>query len=113
VRPVYSALLYSAQGLDYPVTISAPLDYLVVLRSFDAYWGGGGSGGPSIRLVGNTGQTIVEFHVPSGTPTPELFDSRSWSWRGRQVIPAGETYGVEVAGNPCDVTLSGYHLLAS
>lgn len=112
MRQVYSALLYATAGLDHSVTLSAPVGYVTVLRCFDAYWGGGTSGGPSVRLIGNAGQTIVEFHVPPGLTPPDSLDSRSWEWRGRHVIPGGETYTVEVAGPNADVTLSGYHLLA-
>lgn len=113
MRTVYSALLYAVAGLDTEVILSPPSEFLTVLRCFDVYWGGGPSGAPSSRLIGSAGQTIVEFHMPAGSPPAEALDSHVWSWRGRHVIPAGETYAVSVAGPPADVTLSGYHLRAS
>lgn len=106
---VYSSLLAVVQGLASPVEFSAPVDRVVVIRDVDVYWGGGLSAGVSFRLMGSAGQTIWEVHVNPSTPP---YDSQTWQWRGRQVIPPGDTWAISGAGGAFDAAVSGYLLTA-
>ena len=109
MRAVYSELLYATAGLTGEITIAPADGFLRVLRCLDVYWGGGTSGSPSVHMRGSAGQTIVEFHADEQNPT-QAIDSHHWQWTGRQVIPAGETFGFTVDGPPADVSRSGYRL---
>jgi hypothetical protein len=104
---VYSTLLAAVQGLSGPIEYTAPADSTVIIRDVDVYWGGGVTADVSVRLTGTLGQTLWEVHVNASLPP---YDSRSWGWRGRQVIPPGSTWGLSGSGPPCDVTVSGYLL---
>lgn len=109
-RQVYSSLFVAIVGLDTTYEVAPDFENLRVLRCFDAYWGGGTSGSPSVHLIGSAGQTITEFHATDHDPTAAV-DSHSWQWQGRQVIPVGGVILVTVSGPPADVTLSGYTLV--
>jgi len=107
---VYSVPLIVVQGLVGTVEQIVPADVQCVLRCFDVYWGGGTSGSPSVRLIGASGQTIIEMHGADLLGTSDPLDSWSRQWAGRQVLHPGQSFAVSVAGDPADVTLSGYHL---
>lgn len=111
MRAVYSSVFAAIAGLDTTYEVAPDFDNLRVLRCFDAYWGGGLSASPSIRLIGHAGQTIYEGHVLP-TSVAAALDSAIFQWRGRQVIPAGGVVLITVDGPPADVTLSGYTLRA-
>lgn len=102
---VYSKQLLAALGAS-GTTVAGPVPSgtVWVLRDLDAYWGGGLSPA-EIWLRGSLGQTI--FHWGRSSP-----DSASVSWRGRQVLGAGETFSV-VTLDAMDVTVSGYELWSS
>jgi hypothetical protein len=62
-----------------------------------------GAAATVLVFAGGTGATFVA--------TPSLATRELYSWRGRQVLPAGEELHVLVtAGGDFDVTISGYVL---
>jgi len=69
----------------------------------------------------------MDFYCAASTPTPILFirgsDGQALfyatgsnvsgsynSWRGRQIIPAGDSFQISVSSGTWDITISGYHL---
>lgn len=100
-RPVYSERLAQVLGLSGLELVSIPAGFTAVLRDFDVYWGGGVIR-RAVFLRGAGGQTI--FYNSFGDTGGQYA-----SWRGRQVIQAGETFSI-FTEDAMDVTLSGYLL---
>lgn len=102
---IYSKNLLSLQGLDGAWTSPAvEVGLVVVLRDVDIYWNGLGEAG--FYLIGEAGQTIWW----TGWGVADAGTAKQW--RGRQVIEAGQTWGVHT-DQPIDVTVSGYVLVGS
>lgn len=110
MRGIYSTLFLALVGLEGTYEIAPDFANVRVLRDVDVYWPGGPQVGPSFHLIGSSGQTIWEAH--SGLTTGvDVFDSQTFQWRGRQVIPVGGTIAVTAReGFPLDVSVSGYTL---
>lgn len=110
---VYSTLFLALVGLEGTYEIAPDFANVRILRDVDVYWPGGSSTGASFHLLGSSGQTIWEAH--SGVTTGvDPFDSQTWQWRGRQVIPPGGAVQVtSLPGFPLDVSISGYTLHAA
>lgn len=103
-RPVYSALLYVHQGLtagSYRVTV--PANQIYVLRDADVFEETNAAG--SIMSMFGTNANQLWFN----TTTASL---RNFQWRGRQVIPPLNQFGVFVGSGTWDVAISGYILSA-
>lgn len=100
-RPVYSQRLAQVLGLSGLELVSIPAGFTCVLRDFDVYFGGS-IFARAVYLRGAGGQTIWynKFTAPDGQYA---------SWRGRQVVAAGETFSI-FTEDAMDVTLSGYLL---
>lgn len=110
-RP-YSVSMLRRTGLTDPTEATVPNNKRWVVTDADVYWGGGVSL-PSTQL-GIAGQLTWwiaqvdpnEAQVLSG----DTWQSRSWQWRGRQVLYAGEAIMVSSNGVAIDVAVSGYEL---
>lgn len=103
-RPVYSVRFLAQLGLDGTFTLTNDTGDTWILRDLDAFTDDpGGSGG--VWLIGSSGQTIWENDI-NGAGTTYA------SWRGRQIINAGESFAVK-ADAPSDITVSGYQLTPS
>ena len=102
---VYSTLLLVAQNAAADITYLNDSPNTVVLRDLDGYMGAT-VGISTVYLRGTDGQVIAAFF---STPA----EAASFSWRGRQVIPPGESFSVTfvpAAGATYDVAVSGYSL---
>lgn len=102
---VYSTQLLAVQGLDGSQVYTVPIDKVLVIRDLDVYWGGSISNAGNVALIGSAGQTIWS------TGSAGDGSSKSWSWRGRQVLESGEAFSVHT-DTAMDVTVSGYLLTA-
>lgn len=106
MAPVYSTRILEAAGLASTIVYTVPAGYVLIIRDLDVYCHA--TGVDHVYLVGATGQTIwhQEFDVST---------TFYGSWRGRQVIYAGEQVSITAAMSVldgADVTLSGYLLAA-
>jgi hypothetical protein len=100
---IYSVKLYAAQGTTGSGPIVVPAGYVIVLRDCDVYSDNVLPG--NFFLHGSAGQTIWYHGF-------DLDAGRAYaSWRGRQVVVAGDTFDVS-CDITVDVTLSGYRLTA-
>lgn len=104
--PAYSIRLASlaAQAAGVHLLYTVPSGKIAVVRDIDLVTGLAVAGTAAI-FAGSSGAT---FFTSSGAV------ALVWSeWRGRQVLPAGETLKVVViGGQQYDVTVSGYLLTA-
>ena len=103
---VYSTRFISAPLEPAGLTYTVPDGYVAILRDFDAV----GTGGESVQFTNlDAGATyFLEYFPGSGYGNIQ--------WRGRQVVPAGETIAIYVSGASSGGTasLSGYlHTLDS
>jgi len=77
--------------------------YTAVVRDVDAFWSLG-LAAAQLNLFDGNDATFVYAYLGDGGITSELY-----SWRGRQVIPEGETFTVHT-DSALDVRVSGYLL---
>lgn len=101
-NPVYSTRFVQLVGLDGTYTYTCRVGFVTVLRDLDAYYGGDLSL-MNVYLIGAAGQTIWEWN-------PSVAEPSYASWRGRQVLYAGETFKLST-GDSVDITVSGYELV--
>lgn len=100
--PVYSIRMYAAHGLNgSSPPFGPPSGTIWIVRDLDATYSG--LLVASIRLLGSLGETVW-LNAFAGGDQPQYA-----SFRGRQVIPEGETFSISTSG-ACDVRISGYEL---
>lgn len=98
---VYSVRFCAIEGLDGSAAFTVPEGFVWVLRDLDAWYVGFLSN--TIHLTGSAGQAIWG-NAFAGAEQPQYA-----SWRGRQVLNTGESFGVNSA-QATDITVSGYQL---
>lgn len=99
--PVYSTRFLAGVGVTTAIVFTCPTGFVTVLRDLDTFYAG--LLVATARLIGSEGQTIWANAFAGGSE-PEYA-----SWRGRQVLIAGETVSLDSSG-ATDMTLSGYLL---
>lgn len=101
--PVYSTRFLSVHGVGPVAEYTVPSGFVAILRDLDAFKTGTDESAVADMVNASAGVAIWLGHF-SGTA--------SWiSWRGRQVIPAGETVEVSATGTTdVSITVSGYLL---
>jgi hypothetical protein len=100
---VYSTLFLAAhdQPAVVPATYTVPAGKLAVVRDLDAYLGTSLSA-RQIYALGSAGQVFWQASL--------AINESGWrSWRGRQVIPEGQSFYL-FATDVWDLTASGYLL---
>lgn len=100
---VYSTNLFSGHDVTSWTSSPVPAGDVVIVRDIDVWFGGGVIGGPW-SVFGIVGQTFAWGHFDGLLAALQ-------SWRGRQVIPPGQTFGFTALPG-LDVTISGYVLTA-
>ncbi len=101
MAPVYSVQLAAIVGLDGPATFTVPDGFVWVLRDVDVWYVGFLTN--VVHLLGSAGQTIWG-NAFAGAEQPQYA-----SWRGRQVLNPGQTFGLS-SSSATDFTVSGYSL---
>lgn len=102
---VYSVRFLQEHGLTSTATYTVPDGFVAILRDLDSYIGTP-AGTNGLYLEGDAGQAIWWSEATIG-------QSQYASWRGRQVLNAGETFSVRAdvgSLDAYDVTVSGYLL---
>jgi hypothetical protein len=102
VSRVYSTRFLGSYLPTSPVEYTVPDDFVAVLRCADVWYDGAVGGGTAAIVVSSIGY-LMEC-LPTGG-TPETF-----TWRGRQVLNAGETVYFSDNVEHFSVLLSGYLL---
>lgn len=100
--PVYSVLLVSEAGFTGTVSLAIPEGFTCIVRDIDVV--AGISVGGLVYAYANDGAKFAANNF--GTVT---VDYTLWSWRGRQIIDAGDLLHI-TTDFECDVRASGYLL---
>lgn len=101
---VYSTRLLQAVGLTADLVYTVPPGFVAIVRDADLH--NNDTFGASFFMQGALGQAIW-------LATRDITDTGYYSWRGRQVLEAGETLTAHIASGTWDVTISGYLLSAA
>lgn len=102
MRPVYSTQFLVAADVSGFIEYTVPDGFTGVLRDVDVFMRPNAAGG-AVTILGNAGNVIAYF--TAGIDTAVI-----GAWRGRQVIPEGQTITANVLTGLADYALSGYLL---
>jgi hypothetical protein len=99
---IYSTRFIAVKGGTTLHTYTVPAGFVAVIRDVDTYASSEFSAA-QVFLEGHLGQALWAW-------TAGLGQESYGSWRGRQVINAGETFGLRFNISEADGTCSGYLL---
>lgn len=100
---VYSTSFIAEHALSGSVVYTVPDGFVAIVRDIDVYVNGDLIATTYYAVDADTDGTFAWFVSPNEA------DPGLYSWRGRQVFLAGESFAF-ISGNVCDVRISGYLL---